>query len=308
LEIPPEDTSAPQGAKEASKPAPTEAPKPAESKPSKPAGGPAPTGATAQKQRYPLYPAVQHLLRENNLPLEEADKIPASGPGGRLLKGDVLAYLGRVEKDYAANLSKRIADLGHLDLSNVKVVAPAQPPVPATPAEAVTPEAEAEELLQSLSLPVSLKAVLDVQERIEETIGVHLPVSTFVARATELANEDLPRASQAASKDLFRSLVGAPVPKTSRGSYVPQFAYFGEGPLPLAGPRAKSEPDPFDLLTGKATPARRAPLARPATAEAGEMFPAVFSIDVAKGEERRAKVFLERLKLALQTEPGRLVL
>ena len=34
----------------------------------------------------------------------------------------------------------------------------------------------------------------------------------------------------------------------------------------------------------------------------------VFSISVAKGEEKRARVFLERVKTILQVEPGRLVL
>ncbi len=34
----------------------------------------------------------------------------------------------------------------------------------------------------------------------------------------------------------------------------------------------------------------------------------VFSVSAAKGEEKRARVFLERVKTILQVEPGRLVL
>ena len=34
----------------------------------------------------------------------------------------------------------------------------------------------------------------------------------------------------------------------------------------------------------------------------------VFSVSVGKGEERRARVFLERVKTVLQVEPGRLVI
>ena len=37
-----------------------------------------------------VMPAAQRLLSENNL---SADQVPASGPGGRLLKEDVLAFL-----------------------------------------------------------------------------------------------------------------------------------------------------------------------------------------------------------------------
>lgn len=34
----------------------------------------------------------------------------------------------------------------------------------------------------------------------------------------------------------------------------------------------------------------------------------VFSVRVPKGEEKRARVFLERVKTVLQIEPGRLIL
>jgi hypothetical protein len=34
----------------------------------------------------------------------------------------------------------------------------------------------------------------------------------------------------------------------------------------------------------------------------------IFSVSVPKGDEKRAKVFLERVKIVLEAEPGRLVL
>ena len=49
---------------------------------------------------HPLSPAVRKLVEENNL---DASKIPASGKDGRLVKGDVLAYIesGQAAKDKA---------------------------------------------------------------------------------------------------------------------------------------------------------------------------------------------------------------
>lgn len=50
---------------------------------------------------HPLSPAVRKLVEENGL---DASKIPASGKDGRLVKGDVLAYIesGQAAKDKAA--------------------------------------------------------------------------------------------------------------------------------------------------------------------------------------------------------------
>lgn len=79
-----------------------------------------------------LTPAVELLLHTKNISAEEAlDKIPASGPKGRLLKGDVLAYLGEIDKAAVARVSKYIKSKEHLDLSNItlatkKAAAPAK--------------------------------------------------------------------------------------------------------------------------------------------------------------------------------------
>ncbi|KAK5277767.1 pyridoxine biosynthesis protein, partial [Exophiala xenobiotica] len=59
-----------------------------------------PTGP-GQNPKYPLYPSVIALIHENHMSDDDVLKISASGPNGRLLKGDVLAYLGTIESDYA---------------------------------------------------------------------------------------------------------------------------------------------------------------------------------------------------------------
>ena len=54
--------------------------------------GSAPAAGGAAGGNGPVMPAAQRLLDENGL---RADQVPASGPGGRLLKEDVLAHLER---------------------------------------------------------------------------------------------------------------------------------------------------------------------------------------------------------------------
>jgi hypothetical protein len=188
-----------------------------------------------QQQQYPLYPSVQHLLREHGISEADASKITASGPRGRLLKGDVLAYVGAVKADYLTDLAARVAKLGHLDLSNIQKAAP--PPAAAAAgagagagaaAAATEPAADASRKTsvappsapqpaqaKTLAVPVSLSGVRHVQRRLQRSLGVDLPLSAFVARACERANRDLPAAppssspSAAVSADeLFDQILG----------------------------------------------------------------------------------------------------
>lgn len=278
---------------------------------------PPPNGTKPRKQTYPLYPSIAQLLREKGLPLEEADKIPASGPKGRLLKGDVLAYLGQINKAYPSEQSMRISKLGHLDLSNVKAAPPKEAVKP--PPAKIAPPPEAEEPLDTeIAIPISLSSVIAVQKRVQDTLGVTLPLSTFLARATELANEDLPRSNTApTAEELFNDVLGVHriSNKVSRGDYIPQITA-----LPLQSRSSKrgapgrkvEEPDVYDILTGYPT---RPPAGRTNAPPVGIMGGSkasdstnVFSVSAAKGEEKRARTFLERVKTILQVEPGRLIL
>jgi pyruvate/2-oxoglutarate dehydrogenase complex dihydrolipoamide acyltransferase (E2) component len=302
LEMPAEK-NAPAKA-EAPKPQEQEQKKPEPSQPKADSGAAQKTqGGKAQKQKYPLYPAVQHLLKASGLSVQDADKIPASGPKGRLLKGDVLAYIGKITQSYPAEITTRLAKLSHLDLSNIQLAVAAPPPK----AEKATPAPVAELPKETeVALPISLTAVIATQQRVQEALGITLPLSTFVARATELANESLPASKnqKPTAEDLFNSVLGLDaVPRSSRGSFLPNITALG--PAPFAAPsRSASKPDIIDLLSSKSVkPARKA--AKPTSATAG---PSVFSVSAQNGEEKRAMEFLERMKLVLEQEPGRLVL
>ena len=271
-----------------------------------------------QKQYAPLYPSIAQLLHENGLSSSEANKIPPSGPKGRLLKGDVLAYLGRISASYSSDQSARITKLGHLDLRNVKP-APSKVTAPSQPSKfqaqrAPEPELEPNDI--EIAIPISLSSVISVQKRIQATLGVTLPLSTFIARATELANESLPcsAALKSIADELFNDVLGLSNVsiKTSRGRYMPQITA-----MPMktfaerAGPRR--QPDVYDMLTGRSTTTastRNTGIPPPSTiacSKTGESTN-VFSVGAAKGEEKRARVFLERVKTILQVEPGRLIL
>lgn len=256
-----------------------------------------------QNKKYPLYPSVAFLLHEKVISEEEANKIPASGPGGRLLKGDVLAYLGTIDKSYSADQSKRIEKMGHLDLSNIQLVAPKKPEsTPAAKAEKAAPPPDTE-----IAMPISLKAVIATQKRVQDSLGIFLPLSTFIARASELANEDLPLSKNRipTSDELFNSVLGLDkvATKTSRGHYTPQIIGLPPTPLRSAVPAAKKS-DIFDMLTSKPAPKKTAKLAGAAGVVAPQN---VFSVTARHGEEKRVQAYLDRVKLILEVEPGRLI-
>ncbi len=311
LEIPPDD-SAPPPAKEEAKSEPSPPPPSESSAESTPKPTPSSSGAStpagpSHNPAYPLYPSVIQLLHENHVPDSDIGKIPASGPNGRLLKGDVLSYLGTIDSSYSCEQSARIKKLANLDLSNIKIA----PPKAAAPpkAEAVAAPKEAVETVAEVTVPISLSQVLATQKRIQDTLSVTMPLSTFIARATDVANDDLPLSKnrKLTSYELFNSVLGLDKvsPKTSRGAFVPQITALP--PMAPALPVKMKQPDIIDILAGRK---KAAPAPVPVAPTAGAGAVNMFSVIVPRGEEeeKRAKVFLERVKTILQVEPGRLVL
>jgi pyruvate/2-oxoglutarate dehydrogenase complex dihydrolipoamide acyltransferase (E2) component len=329
LQMPDQDTASPSSSgKSESKPAPSPQEEvksginPAESSPSAaeapPSSKPNTDSAKAtqqhsssdakpKKQTYPLYPSVQHLLLQNGLSKDDAHKISASGPGGRLLKGDVLAYLGKIEKNYPDQQAKRMGKLAHLDLSNIQLATPpkkaeVKPTAAAAEISAPIPDTE-------IALPISLSAVLETQKRVHETLGITVPLSTFIARASELANEDLPlsKNTKPTADELFNSILGLDKlsTKTSRGHYVPQITGLPTAPQP-SRQRASKKVDILDILSSKPSSFKKAP--KVSGAQGVVAAQNVFSVSASKGDEKRAQQYLERMKQVLEAEPGRLVL
>ena len=301
LEIPADENSsaAAPKASEAAKPEP-KAPQKSEKVEGQPKVASEKAGGKIHKQTYPLMPSVALLVAENGLDESAIAKIPSTGPNGRLLKGDVLAYLGAITAGQPAAVSDMFARLSHLDLSNIKVAEKKAPP-PAAKEKAPAPVSQDVQV----ALPISLAKALEVQKKIQSTLGVLMPLSTFIARATEVANDDLPASSRRPTSDeLFDQVLGLDTarPSGTRGFYLPQVAALPPASL-LSRPASSRQQDIIGFLAGSKKSTPRPLTSSPALAGAN-----LFTLVVPKGDEKRATVFLERVKLILEQEPGRLVL
>ena len=301
-----------------SEPAPTgspQAPRPSRDRPKT-----SPTGP-GQNTKYPLYPSVTALIHENEIPDDEVSKITATGPNNRLLKGDVLAYLGQIQADYSTKASQRIEHLSHLDLSNIKIIPAAEVKAKAaSPSDSPLPDLPPE---TTVSLPISLSEVLKVQKKLQDTLSTTIPLATFLARAVELANDDLPRSKshQPSQDELFDAILGLDtIPTTSRGTFLPAIDAIPPASLSTGTARSTTtrlrpsqQPDIIDILTGRAGSSRssRGIPVTPRTISAGTA-PGhalnLFTVTAPASEALRARTFLERMKTVLQVEPGRLVL
>ncbi|CEL07349.1 hypothetical protein ASPCAL10507 [Aspergillus calidoustus] len=259
-----------------------------------------------QNPAYPLYPSVTQLLHEKGIPDSEISKIPASGPKGRLLKGDVLAYLGLIPSDYPSSQASRIEKLAHLDLSNIKIAPPPAPPAPATPAAVEEPAAKQIPTID-IAISVSLATVLSAQKKLKDSVGVTVPLSTFLARATDLANDDLPRSATAtpSAAELFDELLGAEPVRSSRGEYIPELNVLEVAET--TSPVQTAKEDIIDFLSGATKKTPRA-VQQAGSTYSGDSALNVFSLTVPVSEEKRARTFLERVKTLLTVEPARLVI
>ncbi|KXT18980.1 hypothetical protein AC579_8737 [Pseudocercospora musae] len=259
-----------------------------------------------RSRKYPLYPSVEAMLHQNGIPEKDADSIPASGPQGRLLKGDVLAYLGKIKKDYPAESSKRLEKLSHLDLSNIQLakMAEVKPELPKAAEKPAAPESPKE---TEIGLRISLSQVIATQKRVQDTLGIRLPLSTLIARASEMANEDLPLSKnrKPTPDELFDSILGLDqVETSSKGAYFPLIT--GLTPTPMIATKPAKENDIIDILAEpKAKKAAPKSTVVPVGIATDDN---VFSVMAKPGDESRATEYLERMKLVLEREPGRLVL
>ncbi|TLS27905.1 hypothetical protein PpBr36_00513 [Pyricularia pennisetigena] len=319
LEIPAEDESGAKDDAKEDKPQGSStygggsAPPPNDSVPAQPTQSAAKAAGDgkAPKQKYPLLPSVAHLIKEKGLDEAALAEMTPSGPNGRLLKGDVLAYLGTINQKTPSTISEMFERLSHLDLSNIKIVKPAPPPAKeeTKAAAAETPAPRIEQV--QVSLPVSLEAAFHAHRKVYKNLAVNLPLATFIERAADIANEGLPAPTRNPSADdLFNDLLGLPRAGhgATRGRYFPMIS---SPAAPVAQPAfssSRQQADIIDILSGTATTARKPAVQPSAEFNVTDADVPLFSLNVPKTEEKRAKVFLERIKVVLENEPARLLL
>ncbi|KAI1212957.1 pyruvate dehydrogenase protein x component [Annulohypoxylon truncatum] len=304
LEIPADEKPAQKEAKK-EEPSPQQASQ--GGAPEKQASGPKKTGQKAPPQKYPLYPSVEHLIKEHKLDESVVSEIMPTGPAGRLLKGDVLAYLGSVSSSRPEEIKARFDHNSHLDLSNIKIAAPKEAPKKAE--KAAAPEAPIPEDLV-VSLPILLKSVIQAQKKVEDTFDTFIPLSVFVERAAEIANDNLPLPAnyKPTADELFNDVLGLSKvgKKGSRGHYNPQITAVPSPSFTGVAPKPKSKVDIIDFLAGPAKPTPKAPKTSSPLNVNGSF--SSLSLTVPKSEELRAKAFLQKVKAVLEANPGSLVL
>lgn len=263
------------------------------------------TSGKVHEQKYPLYPSVHALIKQHGIEESVVSQITPTGPGGRLLKGDVLAYLGAIKAETPAQLSSMFDKLSHLDLSNIKVA----PKKEAPKAEKPAVEAPKAPQMAEVSVSISMGQVIETQQKLKGSVGSFLGLNGFISRAIDVANDELPPiARKPTSTELFNDILGlknAPA-KATRGAYRPETSVVM--PISAAAAKAASKPaDIIDILSGPASN-RKARPASTYTAPGLSTGTNIFSLTVPKAEEKRATVFLERVKIMLENDPGRLVI
>ncbi|KAL6810937.1 hypothetical protein GGI42DRAFT_203374 [Trichoderma sp. SZMC 28013] len=278
----------------------------------KPSARPESAASGTYEHNYPLLPSVGLLVHEHGISKEDLSKIKGTGPSGRLLKGDVLAFVGAINADRPAKVSSHFSKLAHLDLSNIKVAEKKAAPAPkASEAASKAPKAAPKEEKVLVQLPISLENVVQLQRRLHDSADVSVSTATFISKATAFANSRLPAVPHApTANELFDEVLGlgkAKGTKFSQGAYVPTIPdYSFTASRRTASPRA----DIIDILAGPAkksssSSAQRATPRLDARLAADGIH--TFSLLVPKEEKARAELFLERCKLALEEVPETLI-
>lgn len=271
------------------------------------------SGGKAAKQTYPLLPSVAHLVKAKGLDEAALAEMTPTGPNGRLLKGDVLAYLGAINQETPVAISDMFQRLSHLDLSNIKIAKQAPKPKKQETEAAATPAPISQIAAHvEVSLPVSLDAAFQAHRKVHKSLGVNLPLVTFIERAADIANDGLPAsaARKPTADDLFNDVLGLrrSGPSATRGRYFPLISSPTTPAAPSASSSRQRQADIFDILSGGPVKSRKPATQSLAAFDAPGVGAPLFSLLVPKTEEKRAKVFLERIKVVLENEPARLLL
>ncbi|RKF60874.1 putative pyruvate dehydrogenase protein X component, mitochondrial [Erysiphe neolycopersici] len=259
--------------------------------------------SSGRKQTYPLLPSVQHLMRLHNIDYSQIEKMIPSGPNNRLLKGDVLAFLGQVSKSYPTQLSGKISNLTHLDLSNIKIKAPmiAIPKITKT-TETLAPEPKATVILEQ---PISFENIYDIQKKMKSILGASLSEEKLISRATYIANENLPRPKsyKATKNDLFDAVLGINTKSITQSQlFTPTLLTPPILPAPNSKKESPTRIDIIDILSGK-----KRPNSNSNHKKGIESMHKIFKLEVEKNDEEIAKCFLSKLKTTLESQPGNLI-
>ncbi|CDR45655.1 CYFA0S19e01464g1_1 [Cyberlindnera fabianii] len=166
-----------------------EAPKPEASKKETPKSPSVESGKADPKQTF--FPSVASLLSENNISRDVAiEKIPATGPQGRLVKGDVLAYLGKISQESVNSITSFVNSHSKLDLSNIEKLAikpKEKAPEAADDAKAKAQQPKKAAAPEPITKAFSLDAVLALRDQAPELGIKSFSVREYVEGASQRA-------------------------------------------------------------------------------------------------------------------------
>ncbi|ORX92947.1 hypothetical protein K493DRAFT_316277 [Basidiobolus meristosporus CBS 931.73] len=178
---------------------------PASSTPATPSTSEAPAG---DRDNY-LSPAVAHLVRNNKI--EDINKVPATGPKGRILKGDVLSYLGII-KGGAPTPKVQESKPAQEASKPASVSSAAYEDIPVTTMRRVIASRLSESKSTVPHSYVARDIVVDeiakLRRTLKENNQISVSVNDFIVRATSLALRDVPELNVRynASKDAGESI------------------------------------------------------------------------------------------------------
>lgn len=240
--------------------------------------------AHAKRPQHPS-PSVLSLLRAHNISAEDSARIAGTGPKGRLLKGDILAHLGKISRAAPGELEARIKKLQKLDLSNIKVAPPKPKPKPAAPKSSEVPRRRP--LEKEIKVEVDLFRVSQAQKKLG------LPLESFLTAAAGAANNLVEQPPLPPTVDeLFNNILGLPNPPSSRPS---SFEPPELEPRPSRRGK-KADVDLYDLLVG--APEGQGPK-RAVEPDGANLL----SLKVPAPDEERATEFLHTFRDLLQNNP-----
>lgn len=191
----------------------------------------------AANPKQTLFPSVSSLLAENGISETDAfSKIKATGRDGRLLKGDVLAFLGKIPAGSAAKIADYIKKGERLDLSNIEIrVAEKKPDEKKT-----VPAAKPEPVILSEQLILECPAKIQ-DEALQKSVRAFLDEAFHYTHESPLSN---PRSELFDS--IFEDLI-TPAPTEPRFTYTYQLFSLTDDATPAG------HQDIFDLLAGTET-------------------------------------------------------
>lgn len=202
-----------------------------------------------------LLPSVELLLHDNGISAEDAySKIPASGPHGRILKGDVLAYLGKINNDSVVQVTTFIKEREHLDLSNIVLAEPTAKKTEEAPAS--KKNAKPEKPAPKNTVKFELTVVLDpevspntFQYAFNKTISATVH-DTYAAKFPQYQNSPSAVGSLSAN-EIFDELLAPAVSKARFNVSTPSFVFHESKPATIPNRGASTGSDSlFDELVG----------------------------------------------------------